>query len=38
MQERPEKTVISEPIMVKDLAAALHVKIGDIIGRLMKQE
>jgi len=35
--ERPEKTVITEPILVKDLAAALRVKIGDIIGRLMKQ-
>jgi translation initiation factor IF-2 len=38
VQERPEKTVISEPIMVKDLAAAMHVKIGDIIRRLMKQK
>jgi translation initiation factor IF-2 len=38
VQERPEKTMISEPIMVKDLAAALHVKIGDIIGRLMRQK
>jgi translation initiation factor IF-2 len=38
VQERPEKTVISEPIMVKDLAAAMHVKIGDIIGRLMRQK
>jgi translation initiation factor IF-2 len=38
VQERPEKTMISEPIMVKDLAAAMHVKIGDIIGRLMKQK
>jgi len=37
VMERPEKTVVSEPIMVKDLAAALHVKIGGIIGRLMKQ-
>jgi translation initiation factor IF-2 len=35
--ERPEKATISEPILVKDLAVALHVKIGDIIGRLMKQ-
>jgi translation initiation factor IF-2 len=38
VQERPEKTMISEPIMVKDLAAAMHVKIGDIIGRLMRQK
>jgi translation initiation factor IF-2 len=37
MFERPEKTVVTEPILVKDLAAALHVKIGDIIGRLMRQ-
>jgi translation initiation factor IF-2 len=37
VMERPQKTVVSEPIMVKDLAAALHVKIGGIIGRLMKQ-
>ncbi len=35
--ERPEKATISEPIIVKDLAAAMRVKIGDIIGRLMKQ-
>jgi translation initiation factor IF-2 len=37
MVERPEKAAISEPILVKDLAVALRVKIGDIIGRLMKQ-
>jgi translation initiation factor IF-2 len=35
--ERPEKTVVTEPILVKDLAAALRVKIGDIVRRLMKQ-
>ncbi|MEN6308472.1 MAG: translation initiation factor IF-2 [Anaerohalosphaeraceae bacterium] len=35
--ERPETAAISEPITVKELASALRVKIGDIIGRLMKQ-
>jgi len=35
--ERPEKAVISEPITVKDLSAALAVKAGDIIGKLMAQ-
>ncbi|HSW01507.1 MAG TPA: translation initiation factor IF-2 [Sedimentisphaerales bacterium] len=34
---RPKSVVLSEPILVKDLAAALAVKVTDIIGRLMKQ-
>ena len=34
---RPKSVVISEPILVKDLAAALAVKVTDIIGKLMKQ-
>ncbi len=34
---RPKKVAISEPILVKDLSAALAVKATDIIGRLMKQ-
>ncbi|MEE9365854.1 MAG: translation initiation factor IF-2, partial [Dehalococcoidales bacterium] len=33
--ERPEKATISEPIIVKDLSAALAVKVGDIIEKLM---
>ncbi len=32
---RPEKTVVVEPITVKDLSAALAVKVSDIIGKLM---
>lgn len=36
--ERPEKAYINEPITVKDLAEALHAKISDIVGRLMKQK
>jgi translation initiation factor IF-2 len=35
--ERPERAVISEPITVKDLSAALAVKAGDIIEKLMNQ-
>ena len=35
--ERPEKAAISEPITVKDLSAALIVKVSEIIGRLMQQ-
>ncbi len=34
---RPKSVVLSEPILVKDLAAALALKVTDIIGRLMKQ-
>ncbi|MCX5644130.1 MAG: translation initiation factor IF-2 [Phycisphaerae bacterium] len=34
---RPKKVTVSEPILVKDLAAALAVKVTDIIGKLMKQ-
>jgi translation initiation factor IF-2 len=34
---RPEKAVISEPITVKGLSAALAVKVTDIIGKLMQQ-
>jgi len=34
---RPKKINISEPILVKDLSAALAVKATDIIARLMKQ-
>jgi len=34
---RPQKAVISEPIVVKDLSAVLAVKSGDIISRLMQQ-
>ncbi|MEN6578524.1 MAG: translation initiation factor IF-2 [Phycisphaerales bacterium] len=34
---RPKSVVISEPIIVKDLSAALAVKATDIISRLMKQ-
>ncbi len=37
LMERPGKAVIAEPITVKELASSLRVKIGDIIGRLMKQ-
>jgi len=35
--ERPEKATVSEPILVKDLSAALAVKVGDVIGKLMAQ-
>ncbi len=35
--ERPEKATVSEPVTVKDLSAALMVKVGDVIGRLMQQ-
>ena len=34
---RPERAVVSEPITVKSLSAALAVKVTDIIGRLMQQ-
>jgi len=34
---RPQKAVVSEPVTVKDLSAALAVKSGDIIGKLMQQ-
>jgi translation initiation factor IF-2 len=34
---RPKKIVVSEPILVKDLSAALAVKVTDIIGKLMRQ-
>lgn len=36
--ERPQKAVVQEPITVKDLSAALAVKTGDIIFKLMKQK
>jgi translation initiation factor IF-2 len=35
--ERPQKATITEPILVKDLSAALAVKVGDIIRKLMQQ-
>lgn len=35
--ERPQKAAIAEPITVKDLSAALTVKINDIILKLMQQ-
>ena len=35
--ERPEKASVSEPITVKNLSAALMVKTGDIIAKLMAQ-
>ena len=34
---RPQKAVISEPITVKGLSAAVAVKVTDIIGKLMQQ-
>ncbi len=34
---RPEKVTISEPIVVKDLSAAMAVKTSDIIAKLMEQ-
>ena len=33
---RPTKAMVSEPILVKDLSAALAVKVTDIIGKLMQ--
>jgi translation initiation factor IF-2 len=35
--ERPEKAFVSEPILVKDLSAALAVKVGEIITKLMSE-
>ncbi len=35
--ERPERAEVTEPITVKDLSAALAVKVGDIISKLMSQ-
>lgn len=35
---RPKKTVVSEPITVKELSAALAVKSSDIIGKLMQHD
>jgi len=35
--ERPEKAFVSEPIVVKDLSAALAVKVGEIIAKLMSE-
>jgi translation initiation factor IF-2 len=35
--ERPEKATVSEPILVKDLSAALALKVGDVIRKLMSQ-
>ncbi len=35
--ERPEKATVSEPVTVKDLSAAIAVKTGDIIKKLMEQ-
>jgi translation initiation factor IF-2 len=35
---RPKKAVVSEPITVKDLSAALAIKSADIIGKLMQQD
>lgn len=35
--ERPEKATVAEPITVKDLSAAIAVKTGDIIAKLMEQ-
>ena len=34
---RPEKATVSEPVMARELAAAIGVKVTDIIGRLMAQ-
>jgi len=34
---RPKRAVVSEPILVKDLAGALAVKVVDVIGKLMQQ-
>jgi translation initiation factor IF-2 len=35
--ERPTKAVVTEPILVKDLSAALAVKTGELIAKLMTQ-
>jgi translation initiation factor IF-2 len=35
--KKPQKVVITEPITVKDLSAALAVKMGDIVTKLMQQ-
>ena len=35
---RPKKAVVSEPITVKDLSAALAIKSADIISKLMQQD
>ncbi|MHC5214124.1 MAG: translation initiation factor IF-2, partial [Planctomycetota bacterium] len=35
--ERPEKATVSEPILVKDLSAALALKVGEVIRKLMSQ-
>lgn len=35
--ERPEKATVAEPITVKDLSAAIAVKTGDIIAKMMQQ-
>lgn len=35
--ERPEKATIAEPVIVKNLSAALAVKTSEIIGKLMSQ-
>lgn len=35
--ERPEKAMVTEPILVKDLSAALAVKTSDIIAKLLSQ-
>lgn len=34
---RPEKATLTEPIIVRDLSAALAVKVSDVIARLMQQ-
>jgi len=34
---KPKTATVTEPILVKDLGAALGVKISDVIGRLMRQ-
>ncbi|MCD6174872.1 MAG: translation initiation factor IF-2 [Planctomycetes bacterium] len=35
--ERPEKATVSEPVLVKDLSAALALKVGEVIRKLMSQ-
>ena len=35
--ERPEKATVTEPILVKDLSAALALKVGEVIRKLMSQ-
>ncbi len=37
VRARPKKAVVSEPITIKDLSAALAVKASDIIAKLMEQ-